>query len=71
MKKIIRKVLEGHTLLMILMVKKLLESDMKKNCKKNKSKQFRVGKVIKNVINYMLNGKASIILFNNWIDKKT
>ena len=56
---------------MILMVKKLLESDMKKNCKKNKSKQFRVGKVIKNVINYMLNGKASIILFNNWIDKKT
>ena len=34
-------------LLMILMVKKLLEHFMKKNCKKTNQKEFRIEKVIK------------------------
>ena len=43
--------------LKILMVNKLLELFMRKNCKK-----FRIGRVIKKeVLNYMLNGKDLII----------
>ena len=53
---------------MILMVKKLLEHFMKKNCKRLIKKNLEFEKHLeKKVINYILNGKVMII---SWIDKK-
>ena len=57
-----------HMLLVILMVKKLSEHFMKNNCKKANQKEFRVEKLSKEyAINYVLNGKTTIILLTvNW-----
>ena len=47
---------------MILMVKKLLERFMKKNCKRLIKKTLELKKYLgKKMINYMLNGKVMII----------
>ena len=51
----------GHMLLMILMVKKLLEYFMKKNCKRLTKKNLE----LKNV-----KWKGYDNAFNSWIDKK-
>ena len=52
----------GHMLLMILMEKKLLELTTKTNCKKQIKNNLELkNKSRENVINYMLNGKDSII----------
>ena len=52
----------GHMLVMILMVKKLLEYSMKRNCKRLIKKNSELKKYLrKKVINYMLNGKVMII----------
>ena len=49
--------------LMTLMVKKLLESFMKKNGKKINQEEFRIKKVInRKGANYMSNGKTMIVL---------
>ena len=58
-------------LLVILKVKKLLERFAKKELQKINQKEFRVEKVIKKVINYMLNGKGMIILLTVELIKKT
>ena len=58
-------------LLVILMVKQLLDYFMKKNCKKQNQKVFRIKKVIKengNKLYVKLNRYDNS--FNNWIDKK-
>ena len=54
---------------MILTGKKLLERLTKTNYKKTNQKEFRVEKV--KVINYMLNGKATIVLLTFGLIKKT
>ena len=52
-----------HMVLVILTVKKFSERFMKNNCKKANQKEFRVQKLPKEyAINYVLNGKATIIL---------
>ena len=54
----------GHMLVMILMVKKLLEYSMKRNCKRLIKKNSELKKYLrKKVINYMLNGKILADLF--------
>ena len=59
-------------LLMILKVKKLLEPFKKKNCKKSNQNEFRVKKVIqRRLINYMSNGKATMIILAVGLIKKT
>ena len=67
----VKKTVYGQMLLVILKVKKLLERFAKKENKKINQKEFRVEKVIKKVINYMLNGKAMIILLTVELTKKT
>ena len=58
-------------LLMILMVKKLLEHFMKKNCKKTNKKEFRIEKVIKKKRNKLyVKWKGYDNSFHNWIYKK-
>ena len=54
---------------MILTGKKLLERLTKTNYKKTNQKEFRVEKV--KVINYMLNGKATIVLLTFGLIKNT
>ena len=50
-------------LLVILAEKNSLKRFMKKYCKKHFKKEFKVEKVIRRkVINYILNGKATIVL---------
>ena len=58
-------------LLLILTVKKLLERFMKKNCKEQIKKEFRVVKTIKRK-GYQLyvKWKSYDNSFNSWIDKK-
>ena len=46
---------------MILMIKKLLEHFMKKKLQKTNQEEFRIEKVIKKRVIYMLNGKDMII----------
>ena len=59
-------------LLGILTVKKLLESFMKKNRKKQIRKSLELKKLQKEkAINYMLNGKATIIHLTVRLIKKT
>ena len=67
----VKKTVYGQMLLVILKVKKLLERFAKKEFQKINQKEFRVEKVIKKVINYMLNGKAMIILLTVELIKKT
>ena len=67
----VKKTVYGQMLLVILKVKKLLERFAKKEFQKMNQKEFRVEKVIKKVINYMLNGKAMIILLTVELIKKT
>ena len=56
---------------MILMVKKLLEPFMKKNCKRQNQKEFRIEKVIKKKGNKLyVKWKGYDNSFNSWIDKK-
>ena len=58
-------------LLMILMVKKLLDYFIKKNCKKQIKKNLSQKKELREKeICYTLNGKAMIYFFNSWIDEK-
>ena len=53
----------GHVLLVILTVKKLLEYYKKKNWKKQIKKSLELKmKSNEDMINYILNGKATIIL---------
>ena len=60
----------GHMSLMILMVKKLLEHFMKKNCK-SYQQEFRIEKVIKeNGDKLYVKWKGYDNSFNSWIDKK-
>ena len=50
------------------MVKKLLESFMKKNCKKLIKKSLELKKLLREkVIKHMLNGKSYDNLFDSWI----
>ena len=67
----VKKTVYGQMLLVILKVKKLLERFAKKEFQKINQKEFRVEKVIKKVINYMLNGKAMKILLTVELIKKT
>ena len=62
----------GHTLLVILNVKKLLEQFVKKNCKKNKNLEgFRIEKLIKKKRNKLyVKWKDYNNSCNSWIDKK-
>ena len=58
-------------LLVILIEKKLFERFMKKTPQKT-NKEFRVEKVIiEKAINYMLNGKATIIILTAGLIKRT
>ena len=57
-------------LLMILMMKKLLEHFIKKNCK-NDQQEFRIEKVIKKKGDKLyVKWKGYDNSFNSWIDKK-
>ena len=59
-------------LLVILKVKKLLESFTKKEFQKTNQKEFRVEKIIKRKgDDCMLNGKSTIILLIDGLIKKT
>ena len=60
-----------HILLVILKAKKLLERFYKKDLQKTNEKELRVEKVIKKVLNYILNGKATIIFLTIGLIKKT
>ena len=61
---------QGHMLLMISIVKKLLDHFMKKNYKTNQ-KEFRIEKVIrKNGDKLYVKWKGYDNSFNSWIDKK-
>ena len=56
---------------MILTVKKLLERFVKNNCKKQIKKGLELKKLSREkLINYMLNGKATIILLTAELIKK-
>ena len=56
---------------MILMVKKLLEHFMKKNCKRLIKKNLELKKCLgEKVINYILNGKVMIIYLIAGLIKK-
>ena len=56
---------------MISMAKKLLEHFMKKNCKKENQKEFRIEKVIKKKGNKLyVKWKRYDNSLNSWIDKK-
>ena len=53
------------------MVNQLLELFMRKNCKKQNQKKFRIGKVIKRKSDKLfVKCKGYDNLFNSWIDKK-
>ena len=58
-------------LLIILMVKKLLEHFMKKNCKKTNQEKFRIEKLImKKGDKLCVKWKGYDNSFSSWIDKK-
>ena len=58
-------------LLVILMLKKLLERFMKKNCKKTNQEVFRIEKVIKKIGDKLyVKWKGYDDSLNIWIDKK-
>ena len=70
--KMLKILWRGHLLLVTLKAEKLLEHFTKKNCKKTNQTEFRVEKWWKEkAINYMLNGKATIILLTVGLIKKT
>ena len=55
---------------MLLLLDKLLEHFMKKNCKKTNPKEFRIEKVIKENGNKLIvKWKGYDNSFNSWIDK--
>ena len=61
----------GHMLLVILTVKKLMERFIKRTCKKQIKKSLDLKKLSREkVINYILNGKATIILLTVGLIKK-
>ena len=63
----------GHLLLVILMMKKLLERFMKRNCKKTNQREkwnLEWKKLLKKAINYTSNGKFMIILLIVGLIKK-
>ena len=72
--------LHGHMLLLILMLKKLFEHFMKKNCKKKNKKEFRIEKIIKkkgdklyvkwNGYDNSINSRTDKKGIVNWIYKK-
>ena len=56
---------------MILMMKKLLEHFMKKNCKKTNHSVFRIEKLFKSKVNRRyVKWKSDDNSFNSWTDKK-
>ena len=65
---VIKKIIffPGHMLLVIIKTKRFLERFVKKNCKK----QIKNSSMLK-MINYLLNGKAMIILLTVGLIKKT
>ena len=59
-------------LFVILKVKKLLECFTKRNCKKQIKKSLELKKLLKEkAINYMLNGKATIVFLIVGLIRKT
>ena len=52
------------------MGKKLLERLTKTYCNKTNQAELSIEKVTKRKINCISNGKAMMIFFNSWIDKK-
>ena len=58
-------------LLMILIVKRLLEVFMKKNCRKLNQKEFRIEKILKRKGDKLyVKWKGYDNSFNSWINKK-
>ena len=56
---------------MIVIVKRLLEILMKKNCKKTNQKQFRIEKILKRKGDKLyVKWKGYDNSFNSWINKK-
>ena len=69
--KKVKKLCQGHMLLMIFMEKNFFERFTKKNCKKTNQKEFRVEKVIKRKDDKLcVKWKGHNNSFNSWIDKK-
>ena len=70
--KMLKTLWRGHLLLVTLKAEKLLEHFNKKELQKTNQTEFRVEKWWKEkAINYMLNGKATIILLTVGLIKKT
>ena len=69
--KKVKKLCQGHMLLMIFMEKNFFERFTKKNCKKINQKEFRIEKVIKRKDDKLcVKWKGHNNSFNSWIDKK-
>ena len=69
--KKVKKLCQGHMLLMIFMEKNFFERFTKKNCKKTNQKEFRIEKVIKTKDDKLcVKWKGHNNSFNSWIDKK-
>ena len=69
--KKVKKLCQGHMLLMIFMEKNFFERFTKKNCKKTNQKEFRIEKVIKRKDDKLcVKWKGHNNSFNSWIDKK-
>ena len=54
---------------MLLLLDKLLEHFMKKNCKKQIKKEFRIGVIKENGNKLIVKWKGYDNSFNSWIDK--
>ena len=69
--KKLKMLFRGHTLFVILMVKKLFEHSTKKNWKRQTKKNLEQKNLLKeNVINYISNEKVLIIHLINGLIKK-
>ena len=69
--KKVKKLCQGHMLLIIFMEKNFFERFTKKNCKKTNQKEFRIEKVIKRKDDKLcVKWKGHNNSFNSWIDKK-
>ena len=69
--KKVKKLCQGHMLLMIFMEKNFFERFTKKNCKKTNQKEFRIEKLIKRKDDKLcVKWKGHNNSFHSWIDKK-